>query len=690
MSRTHRSTRSRLEALRKELREKERFMSDGYQGFQYLLEALKSSGHSQCTTVWTKDTVAYRCRTCQINDSSAICEECFHRGDHKFHDFIMYHSESGGCCGCGDRDAWKEDGFCKIHRGHLPAKLYQLTKMTVCWALEKLSISVHIIWERRLKDRQAAVENEMHVASLYMEWVKKVCSVDVLRNLLSVLVTRKFLNGNQFEKNARGGKAPLEILLKTLGSMPEELTEGATTLFVEMLYNGWFKTQFTEELMKHYPLMVDDVAGKVMKHSQHEGVITECKALDSTLDRVMVRLFNVAPTVMDLIKNNDLLWKFTCVFDGVLKMSLDQRGIVSMEHEAIRHKVYLRPQGDLRLIVSHSPVAVYVLHERLDVFEEILKVATYLQRMNPYTRNGPVDFENDNAWTLAIQLEMKTMAIVFQLIARCYSSAECRETVKQALVEAGNRTLKSLHSYLSKETQKLTVKSSMSLHIPLHRVLGAILSKLVLFSWTDNKEGFLSRLQVDYTEAEVLSLLELPLHIAVWMAQIRANQWQHVSGDYNQLQLIYRGSLWHDQSWDMDLLLLQFCAVAKEKMEHAIVLRMAECFDLQDLVTSASTGDKMFRFSPSYIQDFLHIILLVVCDRRNTGMNEEETLRYNVIQWLCVRDLTYSQVGMKIMCSQISVLVVVACDFNSIFTQPTFAIQVSCFTAADSNEFAVA
>jgi hypothetical protein len=42
------------------------------------------------------------------------------------------------------------------------------------------------------------------------------------------------------------------------------------------------------------------------------------------------------------------------------------------------------------------------------------------------------------------------MAIVFQLISRCYSArAECCETVKQALVEAGNRTLKSLHSYLS-------------------------------------------------------------------------------------------------------------------------------------------------------------------------------------------------------------------------------------------------
>jgi hypothetical protein len=93
----------------------------------------------------------------------------------------------------------------------------------------------------------------------------------------------------------------------------------------------------------------------------------------------MVRLFNVAPTVMELIKNNNLLEKFTSVFHRVLKMSLNQRGIVSVEHEAIRHKVYLRPQRDLNLIVSHSPVAVNVLNERLDVFEDILKVVTYLQ-----------------------------------------------------------------------------------------------------------------------------------------------------------------------------------------------------------------------------------------------------------------------------------------------------------------------
>jgi len=40
---------------------------------------------------------------------------------------------------------------------------------------------------------------------------------------------------------------------------------------------------------------------------------------------VMAQLFYVAPTVMELIKNNNVLEKLTSVFDRVLKMSLNQR-----------------------------------------------------------------------------------------------------------------------------------------------------------------------------------------------------------------------------------------------------------------------------------------------------------------------------------------------------------------------------
>ncbi|KAH9567595.1 hypothetical protein CY35_03G035000 [Sphagnum magellanicum] len=617
-----------LESLREELLEKEQMMCGDFRDFQDLLDYLKSSGHSQCTTVWTKDSVAYRCRTCQVNDASAICERCYHEGDHQWHDFVMYNSDSGGCCDCGDKDAWKEEGFCTTHRlsnqkkGHVPFHLFEPARETVCWALRMLSIWVHKIWEERIKDPKASVEGEIQAAKLYIDWLQKVCSVDALRNLLSVFVTRKFIFDISFDVDMvqRVAKSPLEILLRTIQSMPEALTEGETTLFLQMLYNGWFKRQFTQELMRHYSDMVIDVAQKFHDYVHHADFIRDCKALDSTLDRVMVHLFNV-PKIA-LIEEQHLLENFIFVFKRVLEICLVRgTATVDVKHEAIRQKVYLRPQGDLRLIVSHPHVAVYVLSERLDVFEMILQVVAYLQWMNPYSKNSLVDLENEDAWTFAIQLEMNTMAVVFQIIARCYSTADTeqsRKTVKQMLVSAGNCTVKSLHHYLSK---KLTF-TSMSLHIPLHRVLSAILSKLVLFTWDDDNEGFLSDLQIDYTEEEVLDLLDLPLRIAAWMVQIRAQEWEDVSEDFYRLELIYRGSFWHDQSWDMDVLLLQFCAVAKEKMEHAIVLRMADHFHLQDLVTSPATRDRMSRLSPSYIQDFLRLILLVVRDRRNTGMNE--------------------------------------------------------------------
>jgi hypothetical protein len=82
------------------------------------------------------------------------------------------------------------------------------------------------------------------------------------------------------------------------------------------------------------------------------------------------------------------------------------RGTINVEHEVIKQKVYLRPQGDLRLIVSHPSVAIHVLNDRLDVFEELLEVVTYLQWMNPYTQNSSIHFKKDNAWIISIQLEV--------------------------------------------------------------------------------------------------------------------------------------------------------------------------------------------------------------------------------------------------------------------------------------------
>lgn len=181
---------------------------------------------------------------------------------------------------------------------------------------------------------------------------------------------------------------------------------------------------------------------------------------------------------------------------------------------------------------------------------------SFMQWMNPYHPAKYVDFEENTEWTLGIQLEMHIMAIIFLLISGCYSIRrpdleDPTETSRKTLLSAANCTLKRLREYLNEESTLKFLSSTahsapVSLHVPLHRTLSVVLAKLVLFPWKDVNDGFLSSLNLNYSEQEVLALMEHPLRIVVWTAQIRANRWTDVSGELNRLELIYRGSFWHD------------------------------------------------------------------------------------------------------------------------------------------------
>lgn len=68
-----------------------------------------------CGKIWGKDDLAYRCLDCGMGPCSAICAECFINADHKNHNYVMYHSSAGGCCDCGDVEAWLPSGNCCFH-----------------------------------------------------------------------------------------------------------------------------------------------------------------------------------------------------------------------------------------------------------------------------------------------------------------------------------------------------------------------------------------------------------------------------------------------------------------------------------------------------------------------------------------------------------------------------------------------
>jgi hypothetical protein len=80
------------------------------------LEALSQSVPRRvCQHPFKKNDIVWVCRTCQADETCVLCHSCFKQSNHEGHDVAFYHAQAGGCCDCGDPDAWDPAGFCPHH-----------------------------------------------------------------------------------------------------------------------------------------------------------------------------------------------------------------------------------------------------------------------------------------------------------------------------------------------------------------------------------------------------------------------------------------------------------------------------------------------------------------------------------------------------------------------------------------------
>ncbi len=76
------------------------------------------------------------------------CSSCFQRSNHKGHEVFFHQSSTGGCCDCGDLEAWAKEGSCPDHvpLGHeedididpvslLPPTLAKRARIVICEVL---------------------------------------------------------------------------------------------------------------------------------------------------------------------------------------------------------------------------------------------------------------------------------------------------------------------------------------------------------------------------------------------------------------------------------------------------------------------------------------------------------------------------------------------------------------------------
>lgn len=84
---------------------------------QSFLERLKLEDNvaSICGRVFKIGEPTYSCRECSMDPTCVLCSSCFKKSSHRLHKYKMSTSGGGGCCDCGDQEAWKRDPSCEDH-----------------------------------------------------------------------------------------------------------------------------------------------------------------------------------------------------------------------------------------------------------------------------------------------------------------------------------------------------------------------------------------------------------------------------------------------------------------------------------------------------------------------------------------------------------------------------------------------
>ncbi|KAK3163882.1 hypothetical protein QOZ80_1AG0009690 [Eleusine coracana subsp. coracana] len=190
-----------------------------------------------------------------------------------------------------------------------------------------------------------------------------------------------------------------------------------------------------------------------------------------------------------------------------------------------------------------------------------------------------------------------------------------------------------------------------SFHIPLHRMLSSLLRKALKKCFgEDAKPDEGSNVQSDEFFSVVLKgcqsygfasiVMEHPLRVRVFCAQVRAGMWRK-NGDTAILSAEwYRSVQWLEQGLESDLFLLQCCAALSSP--ELFVRTIQERFGLSSY-TSLDLSEQNEHESV-LMQEMLTFIIQLVKERRFCGLSTADNLKRELIYKLAIGDATHSQI----------------------------------------------
>jgi len=242
-----------------------------------------------CGRIFTKNDVAWFCKTCGKDSSCIQCQDCFENSNHIGHLVYLERSVSG-CCDCGDPEAWDSKGFCCSHQGFI-----EESKADIKLLPDKVNIAAPIVLEQLINryfslfgilmiknfitPSRTPITISLEIEAI-LKLLQEICDTSpIFLYIISHELTKNRTNfideSVNFEKHILELEKPLsciDISIEMHEHLPISFRKKMNDFYVTMLKSRDFKYELAFSFIKHYPLIVDLVLRNLEKHIESLSV----------------------------------------------------------------------------------------------------------------------------------------------------------------------------------------------------------------------------------------------------------------------------------------------------------------------------------------------------------------------------------------------------------------------------------
>ncbi|PKA61914.1 E3 ubiquitin-protein ligase UBR3 [Apostasia shenzhenica] len=335
-----------------------------------------------CGAVWGQNDLAYRCRTCENDPTCAICVPCFQNGNHKDHDYnIMY--TGGGCCDCGDETAWKKEGFCSKHKG---AEQIQPLPDDLANSIGPVLDYLLSYW----KDQVASIEHQRR--GRYTDLGDSLRKAEDVLSSAIVQMLLEFCHSSEsllsfISRKVTACSSLLDVLLKAERFLDKEVVKKLHELLLKLLGDPFFKFEFAKIFIQYYPTNVK----KMIKDSS-DSLLEQCPMLST----FSVQIFTVPTLTVRLVIEVDLLAVLLGCLKDLFLSFVDANGHLQASKWANMYETTIRLIEDVKYVLSHKEIPVYVARERPDISRTWILLLGLVQGMDSQKRVTGLHTEEEN------------------------------------------------------------------------------------------------------------------------------------------------------------------------------------------------------------------------------------------------------------------------------------------------------